>query len=262
MRTPEEALGDIFDGFSSQTFVEKPCVITNVIDQYTVDVTYYDNNEANLLVRVPVKHLQTNSAYVFLGLKEGDCGTVRFFDNDVNSYYDGDAVASTEERTHDINDNCYTYGFYPAASQYIFPDGDIVIGTTAGATINITEKEIKINAETIIVENEATIDITSDSDITIKTDGELSVTTQSDLTINSSANVSVTTQSDLTINSLANVSVTAAQNVDITGVSNVSVSGATVSVGSATTIDGVNFLAHTHYDVANANVFTGRVYTQ
>ena len=43
MRTPEEALGDIFDGFSLQTFVEKPCVITNVIDQYTVDITYYDN---------------------------------------------------------------------------------------------------------------------------------------------------------------------------------------------------------------------------
>lgn len=246
MRTPEEALGDIFDGFSLQTFVEKPCVITNVIDQYTVDVTYYDNNEANLLVRVPVKHLQTNSAYVFLGLKEGDCGTVRFFDNDVNSYYDGDAVASTEERTHDINDNCYTYGFYPAASQYIFPDGDIVIGTTAGATINITEKEIKINAETIVVENEATIDITSDSDITV----------------DAKAKLNITTQSDTTLNSLANVTITGGQNVNVTGVSSVSVSGATVTVGSATTIDGVNFLAHTHYDLGNANVFTGRVYTQ
>lgn len=243
MRTPEEALGDIFDGFSSQTFVEKPCVVTNVIDQYTVDVTYYDNNQANLLVRVPVKHLQTNSAYVFLGLKEGDCGTVRFFDNDVNSYYDGDAVASTEERTHDINDNCYTYGFYPSASQYIFPEGDIVIGTTAGATINITEKEIKINAETIIVENEATIDITSDSDITV----------------DAKAKLNITTQSDTTLNSLANITITGGQNVNVSGVSNVSVSGATVTVGSATTIDGVVFLNHTHYDLANSSPLTGRV---
>lgn len=235
MRTPEEALGNIFDGFSSQTFVEKPCIIKNVIDQYTVDITYYDNNEANLLVRVPVKHLQTNSAYVFLGLKEGDCGTVRFFDNDVNAYYDGDAVASTEERTHDINDNCYTYGFYPAASQYIFPDGDIVIGTTAGATINITEKAIKINAETIVIENESTINITSASNITVESNAALNVTTTSDTTLTSSANV------------------------NITGTANVSVSGATVTVGNATTIDGIVFLNHTHYDLANSSPLTGRV---
>ena len=237
MRTPEEALGDIFDGFSSETFVEKPCIITNVIDQYTVDITYYDNNEPNTLVQVPVKHLQTNSAFVFLGLKVGDCGTVRFFDNDVNAYYNGDIVASTEERTHDINDNCYTYGFYPSASQYIFPDGDIVIGTTAGATINITEKEIKINAETIVIENDSTIDITSSSDITVNTEG------------------------NTILNSISNVNITGGQNVSISGVSNVSVSGATLTIGNATTIDGVNFLAHTHYDLANSSVLTGRVVT-
>ena len=71
METPEEILGNIFDGFSAQTLVEKPCVITNVINQYTVDITYYNNNEPNILYTVPVKHLQTNSAYIFLGLKAG-----------------------------------------------------------------------------------------------------------------------------------------------------------------------------------------------
>lgn len=243
VRTPEEVLGDIFNGFSAQTLVEKPCVVSKVIDQYTVDITYYDNNIPNTLVNVPVKHFQTNSAYIFLGIKEGDCGTVRFFDNDVNAYYESSEVASDEERTHNLNDNLFTYGFYPSSKQYIFPDGDVVIGTVAGAVINITEKEIKINAETIVIENEATIDVTSDSDITVTGKSKLNVTTTSDITVNSSANINVTGTS----------------NVNVTGTSSVSISGATVTIGQATTIDNVNFLNHTHYDLGNSSPLTGRV---
>ena len=131
--------------------VEKPCVVSKVIDNYTVDVTYYDNNEPNTLVNVPVKHLQTNSAYIFLKLNVGDCGTIRFFDNDVTAYYNGANGASSEERTHDINDNTFTYGFYPSAKHYVFPSGDIVIGTKTGATINITDTSITISGGAISI---------------------------------------------------------------------------------------------------------------
>lgn len=157
-RTCEDALDDIFNGFSAQTLVEKPCVVSRVINQYTVDVTYYDNNEPNTLVNVPVKHFQTNSAFIFLGLKVGDCGTVRFFDNDVNAYYDGSDVASDEERTHDLNDNCFTYGFYPSTKQYVFPDGDIVIGTTSGAIISLTQNSITITGGAVTIGENTTID--------------------------------------------------------------------------------------------------------
>lgn len=144
MQTPEEVLNDIFDGFSATTFVEKPCVISNVVNQYTVDITYFDNNIPNQLYNVPVKHFQTNTAYIFLGLKAGDCGTVRFFDNDITSYYNGSDVASNEQRSHDLNDSTFSYGFYPSTKQYVFPVGDIVIGTTTGAEINITGDAITI----------------------------------------------------------------------------------------------------------------------
>lgn len=160
METPEEILGNIFDGFSAQTLVEKPCVITNVINQYTVDITYYNNNEPNILYNVPVKHLQTNSAYVFLGLKAGDCGTVRFFDNDVTPYYNGSDIESTEERTHNINDNLFSCGFYPSPKQYIFPNGDIVIGTASGAVINLTADGITISGGSITI-NGASVEIGS-----------------------------------------------------------------------------------------------------
>ena len=186
MRTPEEALDDIFNGFSASTLVEKPCVVSKVIDNYTVDITYYDNNEPNTLVNVPVKHLQTNSAFIFLKLKAGDCGTVRFFDNDVTAYYNGSDAASNEERTHDLNDNEFTYGFYPSAKHYVFPDGDIVIGTTGGGKITIKD-----------------------------------------------------TDAGTTIN----------------------ITGAKVTLGEATTIDGVPFLTHVHYNVAETATATGKVVT-
>lgn len=150
-RTCEDALDDLFNGFSAQTFVEKPCIIAKVINQYTVDVTYYDNNSPNTLVNVPVKHLQTNSAFIFLPLKAGDCGTIRFFDNDVTTYYNGSDIESTEERTHDINDNEFTYGFYPTTKQYVFPTGDLVIGTKDGATINMTGNGITISGGDVTI---------------------------------------------------------------------------------------------------------------
>lgn len=187
MRTPEEALDDIFNGFSSQTLVEKPCVISKVIDNYTVDVTYYDNNKPYTLVNVPVKHLQTNSAFIFLKLKAGDCGTIRFFDNDVTAYYNGSDVESDEQRTHDLNDNEFTYGFYPSAKHYVFPDGDIVIGTKDGAKINLTSSGISISGGAITV------------------------------------------------------------------------SGSTVEIGENTTIDGIEFLTHKHYDTTETTPATGKV---
>ena len=181
-RTATDSLIDILNGLSGELLVEKPCEIVKVNSQYSVDIKYYDNNEPDYLYNVPVKHLQTQSAFIFLGLKEGDCGTVRFFDNDVTGYYQASEYVSNEERRHDINDNLFSLGFYPSSKQYLFPDGDIVIGTTSGAVINLTDTGISI------------------------------------------------TGGDITI----------------TGIGNVSISGASVTLGSDTTIDGKKFLEHTH----------------
>ncbi len=152
MRTFNDGLDDILNGFSASIFVEKPCRVTRVNSQYSVDIEYYDNGIADYLYNVPVKHLQTQSAYVFLGLKSGDCGTVRFFDNDTDDYMNSSSQKIQEIRTHDINDNLFSAGFYPLKSQYVFPSGDIVIGTCSGAVINITGESITISGGTINIE--------------------------------------------------------------------------------------------------------------
>lgn len=164
MRTFDESLDDILDGFSSGMMVEKPCKITRVNSQYSVDVEYYDNNTADYLYNVPVKHLQTQKAYVFLGLSAGDCGTLRFLDNDVTDYYNGTTSKYPDKRCHDINDNLFSVGFYPSSSQYVFPSGDVVIGTTSGAVINITGESITITGGTVDITG-STVNLGSETTI-------------------------------------------------------------------------------------------------
>ncbi len=164
MRTFDESLDDILNGFSSAMLVEKPCKIVKVNSQYSVDIEYYDNNTADCLYNVPVKHLQTQNAYIFMGLSIGDCGTVRFFDNDVTDYYNGTSQKYPDNRCHDINDGMFSVGFYPSASQYLFPAGDLVIGTTSGAVINITDESIAITGGTVEI-SASSVNIGSDTTI-------------------------------------------------------------------------------------------------
>ena len=48
-----------------------------------------------------------------------------------------------------VNDNIFEIGFYPDNENYIYPDGDLVIGTKAGALISLTEKAINISGGNI-----------------------------------------------------------------------------------------------------------------
>lgn len=139
-----DSLNNFCAGLYSAVLVEKPCRVINVHSQYCVDVEYYDRNTSDILYQVPVKHMQTSGAYVFLGLSAGDYGTVRFFDTDTSEYFKGGVNTSEIIRKHNINDNVFTCGYYPAASQYAFPSGDLVIGTTSGSVINFSENSITI----------------------------------------------------------------------------------------------------------------------
>lgn len=164
-RNFNDSFSDILNGFYSTTLVEKPCKIINIHSQYCVDIEYYDNNKSDYLYKVPVKHLQTSKAYVFLGLNTGDRGTVRFFDTDVTDYIRGNSKTSEAVRKHDINDNAFTCGFYPSPQQYVFPQGDIVIGTTSGAAVSITGNnititggDVTINSSSVTLGEKTTID--------------------------------------------------------------------------------------------------------
>ena len=164
-RKSTDCLNDIIQGITDVILVEKPCKITKIHSQYLVDIEYYDKYQTDVLYKVPVKHLQTQNAFIFPGLKVGDRGTVKFLDNDISYYKRGSEDFGNEIRSHNINDGIFSLGFYPAPEQYIVPDGELVIGTNSGAlitldngNINITGGNITISASSVTIENNTFID--------------------------------------------------------------------------------------------------------
>ena len=90
---------------------------------------------------------------------------MRFFDTDVTNYIHGSSKTSEAVRKHDINDNAFSCGFYPSPEQYAFPQGDIIVGTTSGASVNIsgnnitiTGANVTINASEVTLGAQTTID--------------------------------------------------------------------------------------------------------
>lgn len=168
-RSCNDSLNDILDNLLLEALVEKPCKVTNIHSQSLVDVEYFDNNKKDTLCKVPVKHIQTKHGFIYFGLKVGDCGTVRFFDNNVTGYYNSlPEIVTGDERSHNINDNLFSIGFYPSSEQYIFPEGDVVLGTTSGALVNITENSINITGGEITI-NGSIVSISGDTTIDGKT---------------------------------------------------------------------------------------------
>ena len=99
-----------------------------------------------------MQHYKTQNAFFIINLKVGDRGVVSFFNNDVDLYRTAGVIAeSTENKTHDINDNLFQVGFYPDTENYIYPEGDLVIGTKSGALVSMTETGINITGGSIVI---------------------------------------------------------------------------------------------------------------
>ena len=150
-RKSTDSIKEIIHGVSYNTFVEKPCKIINVhSNQNMVDVEYYDNYKTDVLYNVPVKHIQTKNAYIFLKLQAGDRGTVRFLDNDASYYNKGSEDNGNDSRTHNINDGIFTLGFYPTNEQIECTSGDIVI-KSGNAAISLSDGNITISGGNIYI---------------------------------------------------------------------------------------------------------------
>ena len=244
-------LNIIEENHSMQTLVEKPCRISKVHSPYLVDVEFFDQNKSDILCNVPVKYLQTKRAYIVLGLKVGDRGTLKFFDNDSVNYLKGQDLESTELRKHDINDKYMSIGFYPEPEQYIFPNTDIAIGTTAGAFITINNKDLAATAENTTIDSE-NIQITA-SEITTNS---TSITRNASEIINNSTGTIVNTANDISdtatnlTSTAETIIISAAGDISITG-GTITVSGSRILINGNTEIDGKIFLEHKHLNGNN-----------
>ena len=150
MESVNELATKFFESTTDEIYVQNPCKVVAVHGNY-VDVLLYINDEEPdfVIYNVPIIRQETQRAYIFLGIKEGDRGVVKFFDRSVEGYLQSDFDYNSDERQHDINDRCFELGFIPDKEAYVYlTDVDIEIGLK-----NNTAKISFANGQITIVGN-------------------------------------------------------------------------------------------------------------
>lgn len=113
-----------------------PCKITEVNADGSVDCLVIRNDTEKDVVfpNVPIRHLETTRAFVYLGVVRGDKGVIRFFDRSVENYkISGSQEYNQDDRQHSMSDGLFDYGFYPSDEAYAFPkDKTIAVGNKNG----------------------------------------------------------------------------------------------------------------------------------
>ena len=143
MESMTEIVDDILTHKTDELYVMNPCKVVGVHGNY-VDVLLYINDEEPdfVIYNVPIIRQETQRAYIFLGIKEGDRGTCRFFDRSTEGYLQSDFDYNSDDRQHNINDRCFELGFIPDKEAYEYlTTAEIELGLKSGAC------KISINAD-------------------------------------------------------------------------------------------------------------------
>ena len=156
MESLAKVVDDILTCKTDELYVQNPCKVVGVHGNY-VDVLLYINDEEPdfVIYNVPIIRQETQRAYIFLGIKEGDRGVCRFFDRSTEGYLQSDFDYNSDDRQHDINDRCFELGFIPDKEAYKYDTtADIEIGLKNGRC------KISINAN-------GSLDVNSNVAITV-----------------------------------------------------------------------------------------------
>lgn len=143
MRTASELFNQVLKMTTDELYCTLPCQVVAVDGNYVnVKVFINDNEPDMVLYHVPIQREETNRAYIFLGIKQGDRGTLKFFDRSVEGYLQSDFDYNSDDRQHDISDRCFELGFIPDKEAYEYlTTAEIEIGLKSGAC------KISINAD-------------------------------------------------------------------------------------------------------------------
>lgn len=133
----QAAIDDLVNSIKDEINVQLPCIISEVNADGTVDclVIRHDEKKDVVFPNIPIRHMETTRAYIFLGIVKGDKGVVRFFDRSIENYKINSSTSyNNDDRRHSVNDSLFDYGFYPAQEAYAFPkDKNIAIGNKNGS---------------------------------------------------------------------------------------------------------------------------------
>lgn len=152
MKSNSELLNQLLNTTTDELYVQTPATITGVSadGNYVNAILHINDDEPDLEVfHIRVQRPETQRAYIYLGIKKGDKGIVRFFDRSIEGYLKSDYDYNSDDRQHDINDRCFELGFIPDKEAYIYPtNADIEIGLK-----NNTVKMTFTNGQITIIGN-------------------------------------------------------------------------------------------------------------
>ena len=137
----EQVLSRLLTRTTDEVYCSCPCQVLRVNGNYVDVLAIINDDEPDFpLYHVPIKRMETQNAYVFLKISEGDYGTLTFFDRDTTDYIaTGNTEYNYNDEQHSINFRAFELGFVPDPSAFVYPiDKEIEIGLKGGqAKINI-----------------------------------------------------------------------------------------------------------------------------
>lgn len=162
-----ELFSQVLKVTTDEVYVQCPCKVVAVNGNFVDVMAYINDDEPDfVLYNVPIKRQETQSAYFYLKIAEGDYGTLRFYDRSIEEYIKGDTEYSGDDRQHDINDRCFELGFIPEPSAYSYTTNALIeIGCKDGVT------NIQINEGAITINGNVTVNGTLTADSVIAKDG-------------------------------------------------------------------------------------------
>ena len=171
------AFEDVINALKENINCSLPCQVEAVSGNY-VDVRMIRNDDIEdiIISNVPIKREETARAYIFLGIKQGDRGTLTFYDKSIEDYMLGDEDYNYDTRTHSIQDRSFSLGFVPDPEAFVYPENtDIEIGTkTGGIKINLSSPELQIYGSATRIKSETEIILDAPS---VSTSGNFNVAT-------------------------------------------------------------------------------------
>lgn len=159
MKSISELFNQMLENTTDNIYCTLPCKVENVNGNF-VDVKVYINDSEPdvILYNVPIQRAETQRAYIYLGIKKGDRGTLKFFDRSVEGYLQSNFDYNSDDRQHDINDRAFELGFIPDKEAYVYPENvDIEIGLKDNtAKISFTNGNITIIGTNLITQGNMT----------------------------------------------------------------------------------------------------------
>lgn len=159
-----------FNDIKYEIKTQLPCKVVKVLpnNQVNIQILDFDVDENGTLINYPIlpnvpirQPVYSGSAYVILPVKEGDIGTVEFFDNSVKDLItSGNFDYDYTEEWHTIDNGLFTNGFLPKGkvipidqnSKIIMATSNNVFTFTVGAddTLVVSTPTMTLNGNLVV----------------------------------------------------------------------------------------------------------------